>query len=411
MVRPRLKSVNCVAEGGTLLLSLDPRKRVELADRTGQVRALLALLGEGARTPDELCSALAEQWPDLEQREVDTALEMLDGLGWLEDAAAPRRLSDYERERYFSNLAFFDAFTTLERDREEIQMRLIDSHVVVLGAGGLGSAVVQNLAGLGVSALTLLDFDLVELRNFARQFTYTEAQRGLPKVEQVAAWVHAFDSRIDVTAVNTRVDGTRRRSRAAFRRGPRRLRDRRSRRGRPLGQRGLRRRGRAVHPRRPVVRAGAVLVRRSRAQRLPPLSRALPRRSRAGRRPPRGDLGARAQERACQPRNRTGRTVARLARGDGGVALSDRHRAARLRRLLPTRRLLGQLLDLRGSMAAESGLPRLRDRSASDFPRGTTEDGVGVSACGMTAVEAAGASGLGDGVDARRARAQRRARR
>ena len=81
-------------------------------------------------------------------------------------------------------------------------MRLIDSHVVVLGAGGLGSAVVQNLAGLGVSALTLLDFDLVELRNFARQFTYTEAQRGLPKVEQVAAWVHAFDSRIEVTAVN-----------------------------------------------------------------------------------------------------------------------------------------------------------------------------------------------------------------
>ena len=71
--------------------------------------------------------------------------------------------------------------------------------MVVLGAGGLGSCVVQNLAGLGVSSLTLLDFDRVELRNFARQFTYTEAQCGLPKVEQVAAWLHAFDSRIDVT--------------------------------------------------------------------------------------------------------------------------------------------------------------------------------------------------------------------
>jgi molybdopterin/thiamine biosynthesis adenylyltransferase len=67
--------------------------------------------------------------------------------------------------------------------------------------------VVQNLVGLGVSALTLLDFDVVELRNFARQFTYTEAQRGLPKVEQVAAWVHAFDSRVQVTALNTRVTG------------------------------------------------------------------------------------------------------------------------------------------------------------------------------------------------------------
>jgi molybdopterin/thiamine biosynthesis adenylyltransferase len=196
-----------VADGGALLVGLDPRTRVELADPTGQVRALLALLREGARTPTELHAALAARWPGVEERDVEEALELLDGLGWLEDAAAPVRLSGYERERYFSNLAFFDAFTTLRRDREQIQAQLIDSRVVVLGAGGLGSAVVQNLAGLGVSTLTLLDFDVVELRNFARQFTYTEAQRGLPKVEQVAAWLHAFDSRIDVTAVNTRVTG------------------------------------------------------------------------------------------------------------------------------------------------------------------------------------------------------------
>ena len=202
MAVPRLKSVDMVADGETLLLSLDPRTRVELADPTGQVRALLALLREGTRAPEELRAALA-----VERRELDAALEALDGLGWLEDAAAPRRLGDYERERYFSNLAFFDAFTTLGRDREEIQTRLLDSHVVVLGAGGLGSAVVQNLVGLGVSALTLLDFDVVELRNFARQFTYVEAQRGLPKAEQVAAWVHAFDSRVDVTALNARVTG------------------------------------------------------------------------------------------------------------------------------------------------------------------------------------------------------------
>jgi molybdopterin-synthase adenylyltransferase len=204
---PRLKSVNCVADGGSLLLSLDPRRRIELADPTGQVRALLVLLREGVRTPAALRATLAERWPDVDQSEVDDALDFLDGLGWLEDAAAPRVLTDYQRERYFSNLAFFDAFTTLERGREDIQRRLIESHVVVLGAGGLGSSVIQNLVGLGVSTLTMLDFDTVELHNFARQFTYTEAQRGLRKVEQVAAWLHAFDSRVDVTAVNARVNG------------------------------------------------------------------------------------------------------------------------------------------------------------------------------------------------------------
>jgi molybdopterin-synthase adenylyltransferase len=207
VVTPRLKSLNCVADGGSLLLSLDPRTRVELDDTTGQTRALLELLREGVRTPVELRAVLAERWPTVEQADVDDALTLLDGLGWLENASAPALLSDYERRRYHSNLAFFDAFTTTERSREEIQRRLVDAHVVVLGAGGLGSSVIQNLVGLGVSRLTLLDFDVVELHNFARQFTYTEAQQGLPKVEQVAAWLRAFDSRLDVTAVNARVEG------------------------------------------------------------------------------------------------------------------------------------------------------------------------------------------------------------
>ena len=160
------------------------------------MRALLLLLAGGPYAADELCAALGGALaPTSSRAELDEALAMLDGLGWLEDAGAPRRLTDYERERYFSNLAFFDAFTTLERGREEIQQRLIESHVVVLGAGGLGSSVVQNLAGLGVSSLTLLDFDRVELKNFARQFTYTEAQCGRPKVEQVAALAAAPSTR------------------------------------------------------------------------------------------------------------------------------------------------------------------------------------------------------------------------
>jgi molybdopterin/thiamine biosynthesis adenylyltransferase len=206
-VIPRLKPINCVTDGESLLLSLDPRTRIELDDPTGMVRALLVLLREGVRSPAELRTALAERWPEVEQSEVVEALAFLDGLGWLENAAASRLLSDYQRQRYFSNLAFFDAFTTLERGREEIQRQLIDAHVAVLGAGGLGSSVIQNLVGLGVGKLTLLDFDTVELQNFARQFTYTEAQRGLPKVEQVANWVRAFDSNVEVTAVHTRVNG------------------------------------------------------------------------------------------------------------------------------------------------------------------------------------------------------------
>ena len=207
MIVPRLKSLTCHAGDGRLLVSLDPRSRVELADPSGQVRALLELLSDGQRTPRQLAAALTDRWEHVTQADVEEAIDMLDGLGWLDDAAAAPLLGDHERERYFSNLAFFDAFTSLGRSREEIQQALLRSHVLVLGAGGLGSCVLQNLAGLGVGRVTLVDQDAVELRNLARQFTYTEAQIGLPKVEQVAAWVRDFNSAMEVTAHHLRVTG------------------------------------------------------------------------------------------------------------------------------------------------------------------------------------------------------------
>ena len=66
---------------------------------------------------------------------------------------------------------------------------------------------IQNLAGLGVSKLTILDCDIVELQNFARQFVYTEEQLGQPKAERVAAWLREFDTGADVRAVDARVLG------------------------------------------------------------------------------------------------------------------------------------------------------------------------------------------------------------
>ena len=207
MTIPHLKAVDCVADDQSLLLSLDPRRRVELADPTGQIRALLLLLRDGTRSPAELCAALRKRWPDTTAADVIKAISDLDAFGWLDDAQAERQLTDYERERYFSNLAFFDAYTTLRLSREAIQRRLIESRVVVLGVGGLGSAVVQDLAGLGVSHLTLVDHDVVALRNFARQFTYAESRLGRSKVDEVARWLHAFDSRIAVEVARTRVAG------------------------------------------------------------------------------------------------------------------------------------------------------------------------------------------------------------
>jgi len=205
MARPRLKSLDCTGRDGKLVVSIDPRQRVELDDPDGHVRLLLQLAAEGSRETSVLIEAFTRIRPEVPATDVVQALEALDGFGWIENLDSPAPLDDTQRERYFSNLAFFDAFTSLDRGREEIQNRLLGSHVLVLGAGGLGSHVVQHLVGLGVGSLTIVDYDVVDLRNFARQFTYTPAQLGMSKVEQVAAWVAAFDPTVSVRPVHHRI--------------------------------------------------------------------------------------------------------------------------------------------------------------------------------------------------------------
>jgi molybdopterin/thiamine biosynthesis adenylyltransferase len=204
---PRLKSLTCLGGPDRLIVSHDPRWQVELSDPDGQVRALLELLSEGSRDAGGLHREMAARWPEVTRADVDDALRMFDELGWLENAVARNRLDAQRRERYFSNLAFFDMFSSLDRSREDIQATLLAAHVVVLGTGGLGSSVVQNLAGLGIGQLTLLDADTVAMRNLVRQFTYDESRVGLSKVTEVAAWVRGFNSGVQVRAVHERVTG------------------------------------------------------------------------------------------------------------------------------------------------------------------------------------------------------------
>jgi molybdopterin/thiamine biosynthesis adenylyltransferase/rhodanese-related sulfurtransferase len=96
-------------------------------------------------------------------------------------ALAPERLARFSRQLMLPGFG------------ELAQRRLQAARVLVVGAGGLGSAVVPALAGSGVGTIGVADFDTVELSNLPRQLSHGVADLGRSKVDSIAETVAASD--------------------------------------------------------------------------------------------------------------------------------------------------------------------------------------------------------------------------
>ena len=77
------------------------------------------------------------------------------------------------------------------------QAALLDASVLVVGAGGLGSPVLQYLAAAGVGRLGIVEDDRVERSNLQRQIIHADSDVGRPKVESAREFV--TDLNPDVT--------------------------------------------------------------------------------------------------------------------------------------------------------------------------------------------------------------------
>ena len=86
------------------------------------------------------------------------------------------------------------------------QRRLLASHALVIGAGGLGSPVALYLGGAGVGRITLVDHDRVDLTNLQRQIAHTLARVGQPKAESARDAIAAVNPDVRVDAQVRRAD-------------------------------------------------------------------------------------------------------------------------------------------------------------------------------------------------------------
>lgn len=86
------------------------------------------------------------------------------------------------------------------------QRRLAAARVLVIGAGGLGSACIPYLVGAGVGIIGIVDDDVVELSNLHRQITHTTANIGVAKTASLAQAATALDPNVRIIEHTLRLD-------------------------------------------------------------------------------------------------------------------------------------------------------------------------------------------------------------
>ena len=124
---------------------------------------------------------------------------------WSSDAALPigeslpLTLTDGQLDRYARHIVLRDIGGAG-------QASLLSSHVLLIGAGGIGCPAIQYLAAAGVGTLSVVDDDVVSLSNLQRQVLYSDAQIGEAKVDAAALAVSRLNPDVKFHAIKQRID-------------------------------------------------------------------------------------------------------------------------------------------------------------------------------------------------------------
>jgi molybdopterin/thiamine biosynthesis adenylyltransferase/rhodanese-related sulfurtransferase len=114
------------------------------------------------------------------------------------EIAMPRTLSPEKRTRYSRHLL-------IPEIGEEGQLKLLDSKILLIGAGGLGSPASLYLAAAGVGTLGIIDADIVDETNLQRQIAHSLDTLGTPKVDSAKRTINALNPDVEVIGYRERL--------------------------------------------------------------------------------------------------------------------------------------------------------------------------------------------------------------
>jgi sulfur-carrier protein adenylyltransferase/sulfurtransferase len=142
------------------------------------------------------------------------ATRTLEELGYTDVASLSGGFTDWKRNGFPVGLtAGLDAQKRARYSRhllipevgEEGQLKLLDSKVLLIGAGGLGSPASLYLAAAGVGRLGIVDADVVDESNLQRQIVHSTERLGEPKVESAKHTIEALNPDVQVVAYKERL--------------------------------------------------------------------------------------------------------------------------------------------------------------------------------------------------------------
>jgi molybdopterin/thiamine biosynthesis adenylyltransferase/rhodanese-related sulfurtransferase len=114
------------------------------------------------------------------------------------EVATPASLTPAQRNRYSRHLLIPEV-------GETGQQQLLNSRVLLIGAGGLGSPASLYLAAAGVGTLGIVDADVVDDSNLQRQIVHSTDSLGQPKVQSAKRTIEALNPDVEVKAYEERL--------------------------------------------------------------------------------------------------------------------------------------------------------------------------------------------------------------
>lgn len=121
--------------------------------------------------------------------------------GWSEAGHPTMR----DKEMTTDQLDRYSRHFMLTEVGERGQAKLLESKVLLVGAGGLGSPAGLYLAAAGVGTLGLVDSDIVEINNLQRQILHRTEAVGTPKVQSATATIKALNPDVEVVPHHVRL--------------------------------------------------------------------------------------------------------------------------------------------------------------------------------------------------------------